>query len=145
MLDRATTGAAQRRRPPKCGIKASSPCWHSRWPMACSPLSCWLHSPKPVRCRLPTQVATSRFPRTSAGSPYGLPRQSRLPSYFPVGKLGSLDSHRAFPSTTSKGRLRRPFFLRRHVAALPAEVGARHSRVCLGHFFRDRTRSDAES
>src|SRR6476619_6595884 len=43
--------------------------------------------------------------------------------------------NRAFPSTTSKGRLRRPFFLRRHVAALPAEVGARHSRVCLGHFF----------
>src|SRR4051795_6779927 len=61
--------------------------------MACSPLSCWLHSLKPVRCRLPTQVATSRFPRTSAGSPYGLPRQSRLASYFPVGKLGSFDSH----------------------------------------------------
>src|SRR4051794_19832314 len=71
--------------------------------MACSPLSCWLHSLKPVRCRLPTQVATSRFPRTSAGSPYGLPRQSKLASYFPVGKLGSLDSHRAFPSTPARG------------------------------------------
>src|SRR4051794_37958670 len=64
--------------------------------MACSPLSCWLHSPKPVRSRLPTQGATSRFPRTSAGSPYDLPRQSRLAAYFP-------DSHRAFPSTPQRG------------------------------------------
>src|SRR4051794_40242924 len=54
--------------------------------MACSPLSCWLHSLKPVRCRPPTQVATSRFPRTSAGSPHGLPRQSRLASYFPESR-----------------------------------------------------------
>ena len=50
---------------------------------------------QPKAGALQTADAGGNFevPATSAGSPYGLPRQSRLASYFPVGKLGSLDSH----------------------------------------------------